>query len=475
MKNIFNCAGILLLDLLLISTSSLAQVKRHTYNSAAAQVQVYFNTQQPEKIYGMTSDIFRQKMTAQQFATGMNKFAVQTGKWVNFAFAAENEKGIDYTAVFENSTQLFSIKLDSMGKISRLNFALVPVIIATKNYRVPSNNLLKDSLDRLVEQLVRPYIQKGNTSGLVLAIIDKEKIRRYSYGTTDKTVQALPDASTTIFEIGSITKTFNSLVLAKEVIAGRMKLNDPINKYLPNTIPMLNFQGHPITLEQLANHTSGFPRLPENIFLGKINSQDPYKHYVADSLYSYLKHYRPSVIPGSKFSYSNFGAGVLSTILERTKKKTFEQLIVSEICIPLGMKNTTVTLNDSQQKNFAQGYNEKGKATAPWDLASLKGSGAIRSTLNDMVIYARAQMGMENRLNKAIDLSHQATFDGKSESMGLGWRINTTAKHQHLHHSGGTGGFRSFVGFDLNRQLAVVILSNAAEDVTAIGEYILSR
>lgn len=473
LKHPFNCIGILL-GLLLISTSLFAQHKRQAYDSTATLVRTYFNARQPEKIYELTSVAFRQKMTAQQFAAGMTRFTAKTGKWKSLVFSAENEKGGDYTAAFENSTQLFSIKLDSTGKISRLNFALAPVIIANKAYRVPSNNPLKDSLDRLVEQLVRPYIQKGNTSGLVLAIFDKGNIRRYSYGTTKRTTQQLPDAGTTIFEIGSITKTFNSLLLAKEVIAGRMKLNDPINKYLPDAIPALNFQGRPITLKQLANHTSGFPRLPENIFLGKINPQDPYKHYVADSLYSYLKHYRPSAVPGTRFSYSNFGAGVLGTILERSKKKTFEELILSEICTPLGMKNTTVTLNASQQQNFAQGYNEKGEATAPWDLASLKGSGAIRSTLNDMVIYAHAQLGMAGPLQKAINLSHQATFKGESESIGLGWRINTATRPEYLHHSGGTGGFRSFVGFDAKRQFAVVILSNAADDVTAIGQHILT-
>jgi len=122
------------------------------------------------------------------------------------------------------------------------------------------------------------------------------------------------------------------------------------------------------------------------------------------------------------------------------------------------------------QKNFAQGYNETGEATAPWDLASLKGSGAIRSTLNDMVKYARAQMEKKSPLHKAIALSHQPTFTGKDQSMGLGWRINQNGQHTYLHHSGGTGGFRSFIGFDPEKQTAIVILSNAAEDVTNLGE-----
>jgi len=450
-----------------------AQQERGPYDNIVAQIQTSFNLNQPEKIYALTSAIFQKKMTGEQFAAGMSKFHAKVGDWKSSVFKEKNEKGLDYLSVFENSRQVFSIRLDSMGKIDRLNFAAVPVVIPEKIGQVPSDNPLKDSLDLKVERAVRPYIQKGNTSGLVLAIVHKGKLRKYSYGSVSKKVQHLPDAEHTIFEIGSVTKTFNALILAQEVVAGGMKLNDPINLYLPDSIPALNFQGKPITLQDLANHTSGFPRLPANIFNAKVDPKDPYKHYLTDSLYSFLRHYHPAVIPGTVFSYSNFGAGVLSTILERKSGSSFEELIVNQICKPLGMMHTSITLNSVAQKNFAQGYNETGEATAPWDLASLKGSGAIRSTLSDMVKYAHAQMEMKGPLQKAIALSHQPTFVGAAQSMGLGWRINKSSQHTYLHHSGGTGGFRSFIGFDPERQTAIVILSNAAEDVTGIGESFL--
>jgi len=450
-----------------------AQQENGHYNNMVEQVRTSFNQNHPEKIYALTSAIFQKKMTGEQFAVGMNKFHAKVGDWKSSVFKEENEKGLDYLTVFENSRQVFSIKLDVQGKIDRLNFAAVPVTIPEKADQAPSDNPLKDSLDLMVEHLVRPYIQKGNTCGLVLAVIHKGKMRKYSYGSVGKKVKQLPDSENMIFEIGSVTKTFNSLILAQEVVAGRMKLNDPINLYLPDSIPALNFQGKPITLQDLANHTSGFPRLPANIFNARVDPKDPYKHYLPDSLYSFLRHYHPSVVPGTVFSYSNFGAGVLGTILERKSGSSFESLIVNRICKPLGMDHTSVTLNDAAQKNFAQGYNETGEMTAPWDLASLKGSGAIRSTLNDMIKYTRAQMEIKGPLRKAITLSHQPTYIGKDQSMGLGWRINRSGQHTYLHHSGGTGGFRSIVGFDTDRQVAIIILSNAAEDVTTIGERFL--
>ncbi|MDR6785351.1 CubicO group peptidase (beta-lactamase class C family) [Pedobacter africanus] len=450
-----------------------AQQEAKDYDGIVAQVRSNFNQHQPEKIYALTSAVFQKKMTGKQFALGMNKFHAKTGDWISNTFKEKNEKGLDYLAVFENSQQVFSIRLNEQGKIDRLNFAAVPIVISNKTEKVASNNPLKDSLDLMVERAVRPYIQKGNTCGLVLAVINKGHVRKYSYGSVNKTVKQLPDAAQTIFEIGSVTKTFNTLVLAQEVVAGKMKLNDPINLYLPDSIPALKFRDQPITLQHLANHTSGFPRLPANIFNAKVDPKDPYKHYTPDSLYSFLMHYQPSVMPGSVFSYSNYGAGVLGTILERRLNRSFEELIQSRICKPLGMNHTNVALDGAAQQNFAQGYNETGEATGPWDLASLKGSGALRSTLNDMVIYARAQVEMKGALGKAIALSHQPTFISATQSMGLGWRISRNSGHNYLHHSGGTGGFRSFVGFDPERQTAIVILSNAAEDVTALGERFL--
>ncbi|HEY9256946.1 serine hydrolase domain-containing protein [Chitinophaga sp.] len=447
-----------------------ARQKNVYYDNIVAQVQANFNLHQPEKIYVLTSATFQKKMTGEQFALGMSKFHAKVGDWTSSVFKEQNEKGLDYLTVFENSRQVFSIRLDEQGKIDRLNFAAAPIVIPEKMDQVASNNPLKDTLDLMVEHVVRGYIQKGNTCGLVLAVINKGKVRKYSYGSVNKKLKQLPDAENTIFEIGSVTKTFNSLILAEEVVAGRMKLNDPINLYLPDSIPALNFHGKAITLQDLANHTSGFPRLPANIFNSSVDPKDPYKHYPVDSLYSFLMRYQPSVMPGTLFSYSNYGAGVLGTILERTLDSSFEQLILSRICQRLNMSHTGITLSNAAQRNLAQGYNETGEATLPWDLASLKASGAIRSTLNDMVKYARAQIEMKGPLHKAIALSHQPTFVGKEQSMGLGWRINRNGQHTYLHHSGGTGGFRSFVGFDPDRKIAVVILSNAAEDVTTIGE-----
>ncbi|GAA0886511.1 hypothetical protein GCM10009120_51100 [Sphingobacterium siyangense subsp. cladoniae] len=449
-----------------------AQQDSLLYEKTAKLIRISINEGNPQAIYSMTSVNFHQKMTEGQFAAGMNRFKVKSGEWLKTSFRDRNEKGWNYIADFELGQQVFSLKLDEQGKIDRMNFSAIPFVIAPKTEQARSDNALKSKLDMEVEKQVRPYIQLGNTAGLVLAIIDRGKVYRYHYGTVDKRHSELPKSST-IFEIGSITKTFTSLLLAQELVSGKMGLNDPVDNYLPDSIRLIGPHGNPVRLIHLSNHTSGFPRLPANIFNGNIDPQNPYRHFVVDSLYSNLVHFRTDTQPGKSFSYSNYGAGLLGTILEKHSGSDFGKLIESRICRPLLMRHTFVDIPTKLEDTFAQGYNEQGLATGPWDLASLKGSGAVRSTLDDMVIYARAQLGEDNPLQNAIDLSHVPTFAGPGQVMAMGWRIDKIGQQDYYHHSGGTGGFRSYIGFDKGRRFAVVILSNAAVDVTEIGESII--
>lgn len=450
-----------------------AQTDSVRYDTVMSRIQKAFHAKQPNKIYEMTAQRYQAKMTGEQFAVGMNKFMTKMGEWITYTYQTHTENGRDYLVEFEGAKQLFSLQLDQQGKIERMNFAVVMTGVPPKTYQMASTNPLADSLDLRIEQLVRPYIQKGINAGLVLAIIDHDQIRRYSYGTVAKTSHQLPDPDKTIFEIGSVTKTFTSLLVAQQVLEGRMQLTDPINRYLPDSVPSLGFQGSPIRMIHLTNHTAGFPRLPANIFNGKIDPKNPYCHYVTDSLYRFLVHFQPTRQPGTLFSYSNYGAGLLGRILEEQLQMDFDKLVVEKIAKPLGMVHTFVELPLRFRADFAQGYNENGLVTPPWELASLKGSGAIRSTLNDMIRYTKAQLGGNNPLRKAIALSHHITFNGPGQVMGLAWRITQAGGQTYYHHSGGTGGFRSFVGFDLKGQRGIVILSNTADEVTAIGESLL--
>lgn len=345
-----------------------------------------------------------------------------------------------------------------------------------KAKQADSGNPLLSAIDSLVESTVRPYIQQSHTAGLSVAVIRKDTVYRYSYGEVRKGSGMLPDPASTIYEIGSISKTFTALLLAREVINGRMRLDDPVSNYLPDSIPDLHYEGNAVTLQHLSNHTSGLPRLPDDFFTGKINAADPYLYYDDARLYGFLMHYKPAVMPGTQYAYSNYGGGLLGNLLARRANRTYEALIADIICRPLGMAHTRITLGKADSAGIAQGYDEKGTPASPWHFTSMPGTGAIRSTLNDMISYTLAQMGWHaGPLAAAILLTQQTTFQQGDLALGLGWHISGTGDSRYWHHSGGTGGFRSFMAFDKNRGIGVVILSNATEDVSGMGVGILEN
>ncbi|ACT93034.1 serine hydrolase domain-containing protein [Dyadobacter fermentans] len=452
-----------------------AQGVRMRSDSLARVVRDRFNLGSADSIYAMTAQVYRARMSREKFAAGLSKFRAKMGRWVKFDFKEANDRGVDYWAEFEEGRQIFSIQVGENDSLVRINFSEVSRAALEKAGRVPGNNPMQDSLDHLIEQVIRPYIQQQNTCGLAIAVITKGGVRRFSYGSTSMESKLLPDPEMTLFEIGSVTKAFTALLLSMTVVSGKVNIDDPVSQFLPDSIPLLGYEQHPVTLKHLANHTSGLPRLPANIFTGAVDPRDPYRHYRRDSLYQYLMHFKETQAPGKDFSYSNLGAGILGTVLENVWQKTFEELLIEKICRPLKMDHTTITLSKSDQKNFAVGYNENGLPTPLWDLGALKGSGAIRSSLNDMIRFTQAQLSASGSMASAARLMQKTTFESETHQMGLGWRINADKNMAYFHHAGGTGGFRSFVGFDVQRQLGIVILSNAAQEVAPAGETILRK
>ena len=122
----------------------------------------------------------------------------------------------------------------------------------------------------------------------------------YGYGATQKKNGVLPDANT-IFEIGSVSKTFTAQLLAYYVNSGKISLTDPITKYLPDSVAA-NPELQKIKVVNLSNHTSGLVRLPENILSKNMDAVNPYKNYTTQLLFSYLKTSKLASVPGEVYS-----------------------------------------------------------------------------------------------------------------------------------------------------------------------------
>jgi serine-type D-Ala-D-Ala carboxypeptidase/endopeptidase len=244
--------------------------------------------------------------------------------------------------------------------------------------------------DEIREILVKRIDQQKQAVGIVVGVIEPGGRRVVAYGNLANGDSRTLDGDT-IFEIGSITKVFTSLLLADMVNRREVALDDPAAKYLPELVQMPERSGKSITLHDLSTHTSGLPRLPSN-FKPK-DPFNPYADYSVDDLYQFLSGYELPRDPGSEFEYSNLGGGLLGHVLACRAGTDYENLIRSRITQPLGMPDTRITLSSSMKQRMATGHSGMLAPVANWDLPTLAGAGALRSSANDMLTFLEAFLG----------------------------------------------------------------------------------
>lgn len=315
--------------------------------------------------------------------------------------------------------------------------------------------------DMNVQALLQEYVDDNGAVGASVAVIDRGKVQFFSYG--KKSIDGNdPISEDTIFEIGSITKVFTTLALMEMADQGVIHLDDPIEMYLPGVkIPEL--EGNRITLRHLATHTSGLPRMPDN-FEPK-NPANPYEDYTVERLYDYLSHCTLTKKPGESFEYSNVGMGLLGHILSIRSGQSYEELIHTLITRELEMPNTSISLTDEMSRNFATGHHLR-QAVGYWDIPGLAGAGALRSNVKDMSRFLAANMALsQSPLTKVMQQCHEQQCTVAPDcAFGVGWVLSSSNHAELIWHNGGTGGFRTFVGFNPKTQKGAVILSNSTED-----------
>jgi len=318
-----------------------------------------------------------------------------------------------------------------------------------------------------IKQSIRQGVDNGYHASVIIGTIDASGCEYYAYGKT-----SLPDGNTpteeVLFEIGSVTKVFTSLLLAEMTERGEVTLQDPISMYLPGEVNIPPETGR-ITLAQLATHTSGLPRIPDN--MENLYEPNPYKHYAQEQMFEFLSTYRLKSQPGEKAEYSNLGMGLLGWLLARQSGLTYEQLLHERITDPLRLDDTLITLSPTIHGRLAKGYNMDVEVP-PWDFQCLAGCGALRSSAQDMLSFLAANMGLKKTyLTTAMENTHAPDVDSPEQGMqmGLGWQVLMHDNRRIYWHNGMTGGYASFIGFDKSEQYGVVVLTNSQWIVDAIG------
>jgi CubicO group peptidase (beta-lactamase class C family) len=306
------------------------------------------------------------------------------------------------------------------------------------------------------QQLTDSIYKASGVPGILVATSEKGKRTYYASGFANLETKQLFD-SATLFEAGSITKTFTAYVLLSVLKEKGITETTPIVNYLPDSVKA-NKALQTITFLQLLNHTAGFARMPDNIDATVSNQMQPYEHYSIHHLFSYLKTCQPKFT--GKSSYSNLGFGLAGVLAARINGKTYAQLLDDNIFMPFKMAAPGKGV--VQNNNNSKGYFEN-EATNYWTMNSMEAAGGLKCNAVEMLSYLESMITPVNKDAKVIIdslLSSTVTLQG-SLSVGRAWHIITKPGKPVIYwHNGGTYGFSTFVAFEKNSGKAVMVAIN---------------
>ena len=313
-----------------------------------------------------------------------------------------------------------------------------------------------DEIKSQVDRLAATFLKSTRNPGLSIAIVTRNpqtgllEAMLLNYGVTFKDGKQTV-TSDTVYEIGSITKVFTGIMLAEAVNSGTVKLDDPIQNYLPHGVHAPTYRDIPITLSNLATHRSALPR--------DSNSDN------LEDLYIWLNSYQLSHAPNSQYVYSNLGYSLLGDILAQLSGSDYSTLEYQSVSQPLGLIDTSETLSDDQRIRLAQGYRYDG-SLAPYfpESGTMSSAGYLHSTLTDMTRFLIANMQPDSTpLASSLKLAQTMQAEGRNPGTGsgLGWEIDQPGKpNERISKGGGTPGFTSYISFAKDGSSGFVLLSN---------------
>ena len=311
----------------------------------------------------------------------------------------------------------------------------------------------------LVSAVISKQIRDKRKLGIVVGIFDNGKIAFRSYGRAALRGKATLNKNS-IFEIGSVTKVFTAIAIAALVRKGKLELEDPVTKHVPE------LEGGPLsgtTLESLATHTSGLPAM----FLQE-HIKDPLNPFkdLTERQFLDAANVLEKLEPKPSFSplnnYSNIGATLLGIVVSRTSGISYSDFVLREVVHPLNLGNTYFEVPEVAATKFLQGHNAELQETPHWDFKVFAPAGALHASAVDMMKFVEANIESDSQSSESIlvDLAYTQNLRafGKDLDIGLGWFFD---KKTNVHyHRGGTLGFTSIVAFQKRKKLGLVILSN---------------
>ena len=438
--------------LILTFITNVVFAQTDNFKNAINSFQANFNTEKYEDIFNSFSPEMKQALPldqTKQFIIGLKS---QFGKIEKKEFV-EYQQGTyaTYKTNFEKAVLAINISLNSQNQINGL---FIKPYEEPRQIESNAVNALKSYPTEIAEIIFEKTKNFPNNTQLSIAVILNGEINYYGIIKENNSLKPIINQNK-VFEIGSITKVFTSTILASLVVEKKLKLTDEINAYY--SFPFKD--NIKINFENLANHTSGLPRLPENF--KPSDEKNPYKDYNKKEIEVYLNEtIKLDQKPLTVYSYSNLGAGLLGFTLGLSQKTSFQKLLQEKIFDKYKMTNS-FTDNQNLDNKLVKGLDENGTVVSNWDFDILFGGGGILSTTEDLVKFAQAQFDQKN---KELELTRKPTFSiNENMKIGLGWHILKTDKgFNWIWHNGGTGGYSSSMVLDTEKKNGVIILSNVS-------------
>jgi CubicO group peptidase (beta-lactamase class C family) len=329
---------------------------------------------------------------------------------------------------------------------------------------------LDPALAARVDRIAAMPAARGRVMGLIVGVRVGAREQIFSYGAVVR--GGGRPTSATIFEIGSVTKTFTATLLALFAYRGLVNLDDQLQTYVPGWVVVPKYDGQAITLLDLATHTAGLPEDPP---------MKDVRHLSTDGMYRYLASLELGRPPGRRYSYSNLGFALLAHALMAAVGSRYEPMVESYICAPLGMTDTRINLTARDIVRRAEGYGLDGQP-ARFDLRTwpaFNGAGALNSTMADMMKFLAFNMGaVRSPLDVILPIvqkpRHAAGAPGRE--VALAWEMRPLGpadSRMIIEKNGMTAGFAAYVGFVRESSTGIVILANQRFPVERLGVRLL--
>lgn len=331
-------------------------------------------------------------------------------------------------------------------------------------------------VDSLLAVLANAFVERPANAGIAIGVTRSGSRHVMFRGVRSKADSTLLVDGSTMFELGSATKTFTGVALAQAVLNGRTSLEQPIGDLLPTSLSFSD-RVRSIRIGALATHSAGLPNDPPSVsFVSRVFRKNPFGQVTDRQAFESLAELEAHGTSGSDYRYSNFGFMLLGRLLEEAAGAHYAQLIEEGVAAALGMKNTWVEPPESVLSQLAVGH-RIGRAVEHWYAIPLPGASGVIASLPDMLTYLEAHLHpdttpLAEALRMAMEPRVQAS---ETVQVALGWHVYTVPDTPRiLYHNGSMMGFRSYVGMAPDLGLGVVVLGNSRDPtISSIGRLIM--